>query len=317
MEELGRAAGVKVRNLRYYQGRGLLPPPRYEGRVALYSEEHLARLRLISDLLSRGYPVKGIAELLAARDRGSCVAEFLGYERGRDARAGPTDEPVVTCRAELRKRFGDQATEENLQRAVELGYLTIDGERVTHRSRQLLDGAEEMVREGVSLDVLLTVASLVRDHATELAKHLVTAVRTQVLAADEPDRAERPREADRVANAMATLRPMAGAMVSAEFARALGHQMATGSPPAAPATSVTSATSATLATSATPAASDTGEAEAGTGAGTGSEAGTGTGAEEGVQEAAGAKEATEAEEAGKRMPEETTAGAPGGDTPAS
>ncbi len=179
MAELGRAAGVKVRNLRYYQGRGLLPPPRYEGRVALYSEAHLARLGLISDLLARGYPVNGIAELFAAWDQGSCLAEFLGYEhpaRGcRPATERPT--PVVTCREELRERFGDQATEENLRRAAQLGYLRVDGETITHGSPELVYLAAKLVRAGVPLDALLTAGAMVRDHTARLARHLVSAVR--------------------------------------------------------------------------------------------------------------------------------------------
>ncbi len=55
-DELARAAGVKVRNLRYYQERGLLPPPRREGRIAWYSDDHLTRLRLINDLLGAATP---------------------------------------------------------------------------------------------------------------------------------------------------------------------------------------------------------------------------------------------------------------------
>ncbi|WEV28098.1 MerR family transcriptional regulator [Streptomyces sp. 71268] len=250
--ELGRAAGVKVRNLRYYQGRGLLPPPRYEGRVALYSEAHLARLRLISDLLARGYPVNGIAELFAAWDRGSCLAEFLGYEhpaRGcRRQTERPT--PVVTCREELRERFGDQATEENLRRAAQLGYLRVDGETITHGSPELVDLAAELVRAGVPLDALLTAGAMVRDHTARLARHLVTAVRapapadphdappTETPGPDtEPAGAEPagaapasaaapPPSARRLARAVATLRPLAGEALGAEFARAVDRAVA-------------------------------------------------------------------------------------------
>ncbi|MEU3963529.1 MerR family transcriptional regulator [Streptomyces buecherae] len=262
--ELGRAAGVKVRNLRYYQGRGLLPPPRYEGRVALYSEAHLARLRLISDLLARGYPVNGIAELFAAWDRGGCLAEFLGYEHpARGCR--PVAErrtPVVTCREELRERFGDQATEENLRRAAELGYLHVEGETITHGSPELVDLAAELVRAGVPLDALLTAGAMVRDHTARLARHLVTAVGAPAPAdpreapaprrpgpdtdppaavppgpdtdppaaeppgTDPPDAAGPPPAARRLARAVATLRPLAGEALGAEFARAVDRAVA-------------------------------------------------------------------------------------------
>lgn len=80
-EDVARAAGVKVRNLRYYQERGLPPPPRREGRVAWYSDDHLTRLRLINDLLGRGYTVNGISELLDAWERGGGLSQLLGLER--------------------------------------------------------------------------------------------------------------------------------------------------------------------------------------------------------------------------------------------
>src|SRR5204863_6803631 len=62
IDDLARAAGTTVRNVRVYQDRGLLPPPRREGRTGLYGEPHLARLRLIGQLLEKGYTFAHIAE---------------------------------------------------------------------------------------------------------------------------------------------------------------------------------------------------------------------------------------------------------------
>jgi DNA-binding transcriptional MerR regulator len=36
--EVARLAGMTVRNVRVYQDRGLLPPPRRQGRIGLYSD---------------------------------------------------------------------------------------------------------------------------------------------------------------------------------------------------------------------------------------------------------------------------------------
>lgn len=38
IDELARLAGSTVRNIRAYQDRGLLPPPRLAGRVGLYDD---------------------------------------------------------------------------------------------------------------------------------------------------------------------------------------------------------------------------------------------------------------------------------------
>lgn len=64
--ELATAAGVSVELVRSYQSKGLLPPPRHRGRIALYGERHLERLRVIRDLKARGYSLRAIAGVLDA-----------------------------------------------------------------------------------------------------------------------------------------------------------------------------------------------------------------------------------------------------------
>src|SRR6516162_7809268 len=80
IDELARVADLSVRNIRVYQDRGLLAPPRRQGRVGIYTDAHLARLRLIGQLLRRGYTFANIAELLAAWERGGDVAEIFDFE---------------------------------------------------------------------------------------------------------------------------------------------------------------------------------------------------------------------------------------------
>jgi DNA-binding transcriptional MerR regulator len=64
VEELAAAAGVSVELLRSYQTKGLVDPPRRDGRVALYDDRHLERLRTIKELKDKGYSLKAIAGLL-------------------------------------------------------------------------------------------------------------------------------------------------------------------------------------------------------------------------------------------------------------
>src|SRR5699024_12778904 len=80
IDELARLAETTVRNVRVYQDRGLLAPPRREGRVGLYSEAHLARLRLIGHLLRRGYTFANIGELFRVWERGGELSDILGFE---------------------------------------------------------------------------------------------------------------------------------------------------------------------------------------------------------------------------------------------
>lgn len=77
VEELAAEAGVSVEALRSYQSKGLLPPPRHEGRVAIYGEDHLARLREILDLKHQGYSLRMIAHLLSGPATAAAVPPAL------------------------------------------------------------------------------------------------------------------------------------------------------------------------------------------------------------------------------------------------
>jgi len=66
VEELARSAGLSVDTLRFYQSRGLLPAPRKEGRVAVYSNAHVERLRRIRALREDGFTLAQIHRLLEA-----------------------------------------------------------------------------------------------------------------------------------------------------------------------------------------------------------------------------------------------------------
>ena len=55
LQELASLSGVSARNIRAYRGRGLLDPPRREGRSAFYNDHHLSQLRTINELLRKGF----------------------------------------------------------------------------------------------------------------------------------------------------------------------------------------------------------------------------------------------------------------------
>ncbi|MCA9914464.1 MAG: MerR family transcriptional regulator, partial [Anaerolineae bacterium] len=80
IDELARTAETTVRNIRAYQDKGLLPPPELRGRKGFYSSKHLARLRVISGLLDRGFTLASIGELLSALEQGIDLRNLLGLE---------------------------------------------------------------------------------------------------------------------------------------------------------------------------------------------------------------------------------------------
>ncbi|MBM7365512.1 MerR family transcriptional regulator [Gordonia hydrophobica] len=78
IDDLARAAGTTTRNVRGYQDRGLIPRPVRRGRIAIYGDEHLAKLRVINDLLARGFTMTHIGEFFTRVQTGDDIAESLG-----------------------------------------------------------------------------------------------------------------------------------------------------------------------------------------------------------------------------------------------
>src|SRR6185369_1969389 len=105
VDELARSGGTTVRNVRAYQDRGLLDPPERRGRAGIYTQAHLSRLRIIGQLLDRGYTLASIGEMFAALEQGHDLAEIVGLER---AVSSPwTDEtPAYYSLVDLVKLYG-------------------------------------------------------------------------------------------------------------------------------------------------------------------------------------------------------------------
>ncbi|MEU5955116.1 MerR family transcriptional regulator [Streptomyces sp. NPDC047525] len=211
MEELAKAAGITVRTVRFYRERGLIPPPRREGRIAWYDDHHLARLRTIAALLDRGHTLSGIAELAEAFENGRDVGELLGIGE-------PTEEtPVRLTPEELADHFAGEVTPENLAAALDLGYLGTDGEEIVHVSRRLLDVSSALVREGIPLAAVLEAGQRVREHADALAELFITIIR-----------AHTPADEGNVS--IDRLRPLAKSVVEAELSMALDRRLASEKP---------------------------------------------------------------------------------------
>lgn len=202
MEELAREAGITVRTLRFYRERGLIPPPRREGRIAWYDDHHLARLRTIAALLERGHTLSGIADLASAFDSGRDVGQVLGLGE-------PTEEtPVRLTPEDLADYFEGEVTPENLVAALDLGYLATDGDEIVHISRRLLDVSSALVKEGVPLAAVLAAGREVRGHAEALASLFVGLLRAHAAEGD-----------------VERLRPLAKSVVEAELSMAMDRRL--------------------------------------------------------------------------------------------
>ncbi|WP_156516393.1 MerR family transcriptional regulator, partial [Rhodococcus sp. EPR-147] len=80
IDDLAREAKTTTRNVRAYQERGLLPPPTLRGRVGIYGDDHLTRLKVIDSLLQRGFTSVHIADFLSGWEQGKDLGEILGLQ---------------------------------------------------------------------------------------------------------------------------------------------------------------------------------------------------------------------------------------------
>ncbi|MCX5046181.1 MerR family transcriptional regulator [Aldersonia sp. NBC_00410] len=171
IDDLARQAGMTTRNVRAYRERGLLPPPRRVGRVTLYNDTHLSRLKLIASMLDRGYSIAHIDELLTAWAAGKQLGDILGIESTLTA-TWSASESQVTSSAELSQRgVGDI----DVERLVAMKVLDRSGDTVTVLRPDLMDALLAMHRAGVGMDVVLDVADRVAPAVDELGATLVHA----------------------------------------------------------------------------------------------------------------------------------------------
>ena len=219
IDELARTAETTVRNVRAYQDRGLLPPPRRVGRVAWYSDAHLGRLRLITQLLERGYTLANIRELVGAWEAGQNVGDLLGLEA---ALAEPwSDETPVTLSAEeLASAFGTEVGDRTgIDQAVRLGILEERGEEFVVRKPRLLRVGAELVAAGIPLPAVLALGHELRADIDRVAAGFVQLVATHVFEpVGDPIPAD---EVPRLTDLVRRLRPLAKDAVDAELADAM------------------------------------------------------------------------------------------------
>lgn len=216
--ELAREAGVPERTVRYYQERKLLPPPRRDGRIAWYSAAHLTRLRVIGQLLERGHTLAGTAELISAWEQGYDLSELLGLERAMTA-PWSEETPVSVTPSAVPDTLAQQLTPEVLAEAVALGYIDVDGDRVTHVSSRLLEITSILVREGIPLSAILAASRELQAGLDKTASLFIELVATHVL--DRGDSVPKPHDVARLAEVIERLRPVARIVIDAEFARAM------------------------------------------------------------------------------------------------
>ena len=216
VEELAAAAGVRVDTVRFYQAKGLLPAPRREGRIAVYEQAHLDRLRRVRALLAEGFTLAQIGRLLESEAEASepnrsdallraLVAESVG-ER-------------TLSRAELAAESG--VPEAMLTAARSAGLLSpieVGGEeRYTRADAEMARAGLELLGAGLPLQDLLALAV---DHAAgieSVADRAIELFDRHVVEQSGDDEAS----GEAIAAAFRTMLPQVARLVALHFQRTL------------------------------------------------------------------------------------------------
>jgi DNA-binding transcriptional MerR regulator len=170
IEQLAAESGMTVRNIRSHRARGLLPAPEVRDRVGYYGPQHVTRLRMIQELQSEGFNLKGIERLLEQSP--GPAEQFLSFKRALGA-SFETEEPQAFTRKELAERFGDDG-DEALEQGIASGALVpLGDDRFEARVPSLLDAAEGVLAQGVPLNHALAVLSKVQDRCRAVAREFV------------------------------------------------------------------------------------------------------------------------------------------------
>ena len=174
IDELAAASGVASRTIRYYQTEGALPPPERSGRVALYDERHLERLKVIAELQDRGLRLSAIADLLRRQDSGRLsVGEWLGV--GERLQPWSEDRPRLLTDDEVAALL-DRRPAGTLAALVDAGILQRqDGLPTSYlvASPALLDIALELQDAGVDLDTAARARDILDRRLGQAADELV------------------------------------------------------------------------------------------------------------------------------------------------
>jgi DNA-binding transcriptional MerR regulator len=241
VEELARRAGVRVDTVRYYQSRGLLPPPRRCGRVALYEDEHLRVLERVRTLQAKGFTLATIARVLAG-ELDDADQALVGAVAGEVLQHGGGE---LLDLEELAERTGVPA---GILRAVEHEGLLVPrraGDRVGYTEDDIAVARAGLIllEWGLPLPELLDLARrhdeamrAVAESAVEMFDRYVRAQETGTPAHTPTDHGtETEARARRLVAAFEALLPATTTLVAHHFTRvllatALDHIEDVGSP---------------------------------------------------------------------------------------
>jgi DNA-binding transcriptional MerR regulator len=214
VDQLASRVGLTVRNVRAYAARGLLPPPRLEGRTGYYGREHVARLVLVREMLAEGYSLAMIERTLSNAPA-TASSTTLALHRALLAPWLPP-EPEETTPEELAARAGQAVDPTLTDDLVALGLVERDGDRLRVLDPALLTAGLQVVQLGVPARALIEAQTRVIELVREIADTYVQMYRDTGWRAFVEEGAP-PERLDEVRSTVERLQPAAAQALLASF----------------------------------------------------------------------------------------------------
>jgi DNA-binding transcriptional MerR regulator len=169
IDQLAQRVAMSSRNIREWQRQGLLPPPGRRGRVGIYSDEHIARIRRVQQLHSEGFPLDLIRRMI---DTGIGNESDIRHLAAEVLAPFSTAGPTTVTRAELDNRLGAGAAAQ----LAKLGLIAdADDDPVSVSDAEVLDLIEGLTGMGISLERLVATLVDVRGHQRCIADVILRA----------------------------------------------------------------------------------------------------------------------------------------------
>lgn len=216
VDELAAEIGMTVRTVRYYAGLGLLPAPERRGRLAYYSEIHVARLKLVRALQEHGLSLTAIEDYLNRLPPDGDADELA--VRALALTTWSAHPPERVSRAGLERRAGRRLDDAALEVLLGLGALERADE--DFELQPGFDSAVKLLELDISVEGITAAGAAVRRHTEALAEELTEIFGQQVIGPYRAREHHTPEEAAAFRSTIVQLRQLTLEAVVTGFQRA-------------------------------------------------------------------------------------------------
>lgn len=219
VDELAFATSVPSRTIRFYQLKGVLPPPARRGRVALYGDRHIKQLRLIGELQDRGLSLRAVRHVLRQNSEDArLLSSCLGLDK-----PWSDDRPRTVGQDELEELVGEHPPG-TIAALAQFGVVEREAESpvASYRiaSPNLLKVTLALQESSVDIETAVHAGDILRRRLETAARELVDYFWKRTGRGFG-----RSKAPDEIGAALDALRPLAGEAVRVIFARQIEHAL--------------------------------------------------------------------------------------------